>query len=253
MEKHSRIAVVIRGQKRVWDYVKENIFFNYSLIAHNIDYYFVTWESPVNSSIVSDFLDKNLVKFLELPTDENYELYGNAFDSPSFFAHSILPYIEAVSYDFIFDQRTDTFLFRRATPLIKSTTALYAHGKIFTNSIHLGNQIGDCGFMSDIVTYKLLSNRYLHNINRPKTPEAHLYNYCIANDIIILENSLYFSYAIVRPNISKHLLCSNLSLEKFKFLEDDWLFISDNCKKKYYKDCNIPSSEYSHWKYKIGK
>jgi len=257
MKKYDRIAVVIRGQKRVWDYVKHNIFSSYSSIADNVDYYFVTWASPVNSTIVSDFADKSLIKFLELPIDENYDLYGNQFHSPSFFAYSILPYILEVPYDFIFDQRTDIFLFFRDRPLIPiaESSVLYIQGGIFKNSHYYGGQINDCGFMSDIKTYRQLSKRHLFKINKHKTPEAHLYDYCVSSDILVSEYSLCFSYVIVRPNVSKTSLhpISALSYKQLRQLEKNWLSMSSDRKKKYCKKCNIPLSEYSHWKYKIGK
>ena len=41
-KKYFRIAVIIRGQKRIWDYVKHNHFFYHERIAEHVDYYFVT-------------------------------------------------------------------------------------------------------------------------------------------------------------------------------------------------------------------
>jgi hypothetical protein len=216
-KKYNRIAVIIRGEKRVWDYVKHNHFFYYERIAELIDFYFVTWETPTNNpeDIKKSFEGRNLVKLLELPQDKN--IYGvySAWYSPALMCQSIVPYLEEreqfVKYDAVFDQRTDTVIWIQRETFEVAPMTMYTPGPLFENSGDKAKKSGswgitDYGYMSDSETYKLLSTRLndTHENRGYQSPEWHLAVFCQDRNIAMPGGSVMNMIA-VRPDICRDL------------------------------------------------
>lgn len=107
-----KIAVILRGHKRTWEYTKQTIFNFFADKAEVVDYYVSWWRtgSATYESINNDFIGKRL-KACKL-TDEIRQ-YCDPFYSPSFLSNLLIKDIaeEELSsgqcYDLIIETRPD--------------------------------------------------------------------------------------------------------------------------------------------------
>lgn len=111
--KFNRIAVVLRGHLRTWNYTKRHIKQFYSGISRHVDYYVILWdyEQTRQYDMMADFPEGNLVKYLLVPIPENkgewmYHIY-NGWNGPAYLAAQAYPEIEKHTYDVIFETRPD--------------------------------------------------------------------------------------------------------------------------------------------------
>jgi hypothetical protein len=261
-KKYNRIAVIIRGQKRIWDYVKHNQFFYHERIAENVDYYFVTWQSPTNDieGIEKSFEGRHLVKLLELPPDK--KIYG-AWYAPAWMCHSIVPYLEEreqyVKYDAVFDQRTDTVIWIQNDPFDVQPMTMYTPGPVFKNSGPGTKKTGtwgitDYGCMCDSETYKLLSTRFddPHDHLVYESPEWHLAVFCTDKGIAMPGGSIMNMIA-VRPDICRDLEHPITEIDtlisRFNMSHPNWENIPLEEKIQICKDYNIDIHEYKDEKF----
>lgn len=265
-KKYNRIAVIIRGQKRIWDYVKHNHFFYHERIAENVDYYFVTWESPTNDTegIKKSFEGRNLVKLLELPP--NKSMHG-AWSAPAWMCHSIVPFLEEreqyVKYDAVFDQRTDTVIWIQNDPFEVKPMTMYTPGPEFNNSGPDTKRIGswgitDYGCMCDSETYKLLATRFNdpHENRGYESPEWHLAVFCKERNIAMPGGSVMNMIA-VRPDICRDLAHPITQIDtlisRFNRSHPIWEALTLEDKIQICKDYNIDITEYKDAKFGFSK
>ena len=220
MEKYNNIAVFIRGHKRMWDYTKKNLFESYDHLSENVDYYVALWEtSELNiDKIKLDFVGKNLIACITPPL---YESFSGPWKSQGWLPYNLLPYKkireESVTYDAVFDQRTDTiiteyyacekFILEPMTLYsqwpISSTDEVTVSGGLTTTHPFPLKTIKDFGFMCDSKTFDILTYRFAFFEEQDVPVEHLLYNYCKKNKIEIKKKHPFRS-CIVRPT-----LCSN--------------------------------------------
>lgn len=108
-----KIAVIIRGHRRTWDYCKPFTFSFFSMISKRVDYYVVLWntnkDNPVES-LLNDFQHRNLKVLKNISIDTEYY---NPWRGPAYLSQIAGNYIfeeECLSnkkYDLIFDTRPD--------------------------------------------------------------------------------------------------------------------------------------------------
>lgn len=112
-----KIAVVLRGHVRTWNFVKEQNFHFFDSISDQVDYYLTTWDLPEytdkkKSEIIDSFRGHNLIKaeFIE----RNPIYYATTIFKTSFLTIKIL--VDKVQqektgkYDAVFDTRPDVII-----------------------------------------------------------------------------------------------------------------------------------------------
>jgi hypothetical protein len=125
--KYQHIAVFIRGHKRIWDYVKDNIFYSYDQIADNVDYYVSVWETfdLDLDKMKNDFEGRNLIAITTGPLIEHFM---DPWKSQAWLPYNLLPYKKIrerqVTYDAVFDQRFDVALAKYRSDDDSSTAVL---------------------------------------------------------------------------------------------------------------------------------
>jgi hypothetical protein len=161
------IAVVLRGHVRTWYYTHSTIFRFYKSIAKNVDYYFVTWDTPsVNEEVIKKtFKGQHLEKFLKVPY--NHDLY-NSWLGPSWLCNNVLPFKhereKTVKYNAVFDTRPDVIYrlinnpFIRPEPKCYYTSSIDCFTSALTEKTTIG--IGDWFLYSDSKTFDKISERY---------------------------------------------------------------------------------------------
>lgn len=108
-----RIAVVIRGHLRTWNYTKKHIQQFFAGISQQVDYYVIFWdyEQTRKHNIIQDFPENNLVKYLlvPIPQDNGHWTEGlyNGWAGPAYLAKHAYPEIGEQEYDVIFETRPD--------------------------------------------------------------------------------------------------------------------------------------------------
>jgi hypothetical protein len=222
MVKYNNIAVFIRGHKRMWDYIKKNLFESYDHISENVDYYVALWETAELNldKIKSDFVGKTLIACITPPL---FESFSGSWKSQGWLPYNLLPYKkireESVTYDAVFDQRTDSIITDYYVcekfvlePMIlysqwpvSSTDEMTRHDGTGITTVHPFplKTIKDFGFMCDSKTFDILTYRFAFFEHQDVPVEHLLYNYCKKNKISI-EKKHPFRSCIVRPT-----LCSN--------------------------------------------
>lgn len=181
--KYQHIAVFIRGHKRIWDYVKDNIFYSYDQIAENVDYYVSVWETfdLDLDKMKNDFEGRNLVAIMTGPLMEHFM---DPWKSQSWLPYNLLPYKKIrereVTYDAVFDQRFDIALANYSSegtsginelenhppfsPFVLEKNKLYSTVWPVTNVDPNGNKthphIKDYCFMAHSETFDLLCTRF---------------------------------------------------------------------------------------------
>lgn len=265
-KKYFRIAVIIRGEKRLWDYIKHNHFFYHERIAEHVDYYFVTWASATNDSegIKKSFEGRHLVKLLELTPNKN--IYG-AWYAPAWMCHSIIPYLEEreqhVKYDAVFDQRTDTVIWIQQDPFEVQPMTMYTPMPEFNHSGDKTKTEGtwgvtDYGCMCDSETYKLLATRFNdpHDNRGYESPEWHLAVFCHDRNISMPGGSVMNMIA-VRPDICKDLEHPITEIDtlisRFNRSHPNWVAFTLEEKIQICKDYNININEYKDEKFGFSK
>jgi len=181
--KYQRIAVFIRGHKRIWDYVKDNIFYSYDQIADNVDYYVSVWETfdLDLDQMARDFEGQNLIA---LTTGPLMEHFMDPWKSQAWLPYNLLPYKKIrereVTYDAVFDQRFDIVLAQYSgdavpnidgpenyppfSPFVLEKNKLYSTVWPVTNFDPNGTRkrphIKDYCFMAHSETFDLLCTRF---------------------------------------------------------------------------------------------
>lgn len=174
-----RIAVVLRGHIRTWSYNCEAVFKFYDSIAHNVDYYFVTWNTPnVRCSKVTDsfkWADKKITKYLEVEIPTHFY---TSWAGPAYLSMMISPYVRQQHkinpYEAIFDSRPDVLVARTEYPVLPiADNTLYSTS--FTNLIdrHGDRNVGmkDHMLVSKMDVYNTMIDRI--TIKSTDTKECH--------------------------------------------------------------------------------
>lgn len=107
-----KIAVVLRGHKRTWDFTKSHMFQFFEQMGCRVDYYVSLWNTPSvdQEQLTQDFVGKNLKALII--TDTSTE-FSNPWLGPAYLSNLVSghifqeEYISRENYDMIFDTRPD--------------------------------------------------------------------------------------------------------------------------------------------------
>lgn len=177
-----RIAVVIRGHLRTWNYLKPAVFDFYNNIANNVDYFFVTWRVPNlnEQQLLDDFKSNNLVKLLVLTPPTGPESFYSSWGGPAYLSFHIAPYVrkkqKQVTYDALIETRPDiAYCLNTSYPvIIPDTNSIYTPrlSSITADSdIFIGTT--DHFFAMDPAVFQITSDRIALNT----TPLGSHYDY----------------------------------------------------------------------------
>jgi hypothetical protein len=105
----NRIAVMLRGHMRTWEYLKPAVVEFYESIAHNVDYYIATWDnSSDRSSLIRSLSGLNVIAAIVVPKQPEYYV---SWGGPAWLSYNLIPYKRVrekeVTYDAVFDTRPD--------------------------------------------------------------------------------------------------------------------------------------------------
>ena len=162
----NRIAVILRGDLRTWNYAKPAIFAFWESIADNVDYYFATWRTPTLdiTSLRKDFENKNLIALITLnpgPVDNPY----SGWTGPSTLCHHVVPYKrmreKTVTYDAVFETRPDVIytLLDGKKPIAPDHNTLFSSNLVVLDDKNrIG--VGDFFFAMSSNVFDILSQRF---------------------------------------------------------------------------------------------
>jgi hypothetical protein len=169
-----KVAVFLRGNRRVWNYTKENIFSFCDGLAEQVDYYVAMWcvqkSYQIVNSMKDDFKDRNLRCFQLLNNHWEY----NAWEGPAYLS-SILnkekineELFSGVQYDAVLDTRPDV-VFRKLPSYIEINYTIDKNTLYTVNPSPKEVEPGvfklfleDYFLVSDSETFDLMATRYTH-------------------------------------------------------------------------------------------
>ncbi len=213
-----KLAVILRGHKRTWDYVKHNQFSCFEQLAETVDYYMVVWDvgNISRDELILDFTNRNL-KYLKLCT------YVDNLDVPSqeYHVNLALPkvfqeqYLTKEQYCAIIETRPDMAfdLINPDIPLEDLNNSLGVSGP---TPAHDGCQphermLQDTCFMYNFYTGVLWNSRNmfdseLQKMLRDQLPySSHNAYYEVAESLNIRNYTIpWFKTVIARPSIIYH-------------------------------------------------
>lgn len=200
----NRIAVILRGDLRTWDYAKPAIFSFWESIADNVDYYFATWHTPTLNvnSLYKDFENKNLIALITLnpgPPDNTY----NGWTGPSALCYQVVPHKrireKTVTYDAVFETRPDVLytLLDGKKPIVPDHNTLFSSNvAVLDDKNRIG--VGDHFLAMSSNVFDILSQRFAITTT-PTGTHYDLRKICDSEgiDVCVLD---WVNAQIVRPN-----------------------------------------------------
>lgn len=173
------VAVILRGHLRTWEWNAPQVFTFYNSIAHNVDYYVSTWDTPnlKNVKIDKTFGENQPKVFLNVGfQDREYTSWGG----PALLSLHVVPYVRQQHkirpYDVVFDSRPDVapkFILGESICPIQENT-LYTTN--FTNLVdcHGDRNIGmmDHMLVSHFNVFEAMCDRII--IDSRNTKECHV-------------------------------------------------------------------------------
>lgn len=204
----SKIAVVLRGHMRTWNFCKHQTFQQLESRYSNIDWYFSTWEESLSTErrrkLQQDFQGRNF----QLYTSQNGSAYSSWF-GPGKLCEQVAPDILKHDYDCVIETRPDVFIdMKESFPIIEEN-AIYLTGLDLVHTLvpgyekmdhHYGAQ--DWFFVFSPEVFQIYSQRRL----RPGPQDSHgdIIRIAKENNISIFNLQQYINTVMVRPNIFQH-------------------------------------------------
>lgn len=200
----NRIAVILRGDLRTWNYAKTAIFAFWESIADNVDYYFATWRTPTLNvnSLYKDFENKNLIALITLdpgPVDNPY----NGWTGPSTLCYHLVPHKrireKTVTYDAVFETRPDVLytLLDDKKPIAPDHNTLFSSNlAVLDDKNRIG--VGDHFLAMSSNVFDILSQRFAMTTT-PTGTHYDLRKICDSEGIDICQLD-WVDAQIVRPN-----------------------------------------------------
>lgn len=200
-----KVAVFLRGHKRVWEYTKQNIIEFCNSLSDHVDYYVAVWDNKKYEvgSMRYDFPSSQLKAFVIAP---DIDVNGGAFLGPPHLSSILSSYrldeeLNAkCNYDFILDTRFDV-QFKKLSDItipknmsIGSTIIDQRHG------IYRGME--DHCFVADRITHTIWNHRFYQCRNQTiDTPNSHAWLMEYAKSYGITPFKIpWFKAYITRPN-----------------------------------------------------
>ncbi len=209
-----KIAVFIRGHKRTWKYVKNNIFNFFEQAFGEVDYYVALWQTKHNfniSDIENDFVDKKLKKYILVP---NHYQYDN-FTGPCYLSNLLTSFrikeeiLTNQKYDFIFDTRSDVAFKLNSIPKFPKENEIFCT-RVLHEQVEHWQGMCDLGFMTTPKNHILWNQRNNWNqtasVILPRSGvHSIMYDYAIHNDLYPVQFD-WFNFSLVRPDIVDHTI-----------------------------------------------
>lgn len=182
-----RVAVVFRGHKRNWDYVKSdllNFFEDLSFSCEVLDYYVAVWKKNSNyEEMRLDFPAHRLKAFLISDRDINY----TALTGPVYLSQLLNPLLlveesKTKNYDIIIETRFD-MRFKKISSFALPPKTSIGYTTAFPNIPHMDDHC----FVHDRLGYSIWHNNIL-KFPRARNIHAyfmHLSNFCELKTYII--------------------------------------------------------------------
>jgi len=252
----NNLAVILRGHSRSWPVIYKKAFEFYESLAFNVDYYFVTYkiDDYDYGHIKDTFKDKNLIKFLLVPTENrvgNTKTIYNSWFGPAYLVYRLLPYmrerVKNIKYDMIIDTRPDILCRRikNLTPLLPlpntlHTTMLEVHKRSDNGETELA--IADHFFTYDFETCQKLADRHIALCPAGNQIQHRMYLEEQNIDLNIID---WVEAYITRPNVDK-LIDENIQerMGECYQLFAEWMDYSSEEKIAYCKKYNIAINDY---------
>jgi len=257
----NRLAVVLRGHKRTWDWTKKHTFEYFARESEQVDYYVVLWKGPnfTAEQIRSDFQGQNL-KHLEIL--DPVAKYYHPFDGPAYLSNIASEYIfkeEIVNgrYDAVIDTRCDVGFNPRVfpnftpPPPMSVLTTRYQPTPVDNGGgmTAVWEGLEDHFFMMDSTTYALWNQRFRltaefrDRMTWTTGNHSMLMFYANFHNITVYTNPI-LQCEISRPPIAYATLTDyNYCIHQSR---DQWNSYSIEQKKQAMLDANICEDEYFH-------
>lgn len=247
-----KIAVVIRGHLRTWNYLKSAAFDFYKQVAKEIDFFFVTWRvSNLNEYLIlEDFSNHNLIKLLILTPPNGPENFYSSWGGPAYLSFHIAPYVreaqKKTTYDAIIETRPDiAYCLNEQYPLIKPEhNSLYTPGltsMYSDNKVYIGTT--DYFFVMGPNVFQTLSDR----ISLTTSSLGSHYDYirmCQNNNINIC-SLRWVNCAISRPNGIDYVSDPRLyAISNPSTFFHEWGQMSEEIKMSYITKYNLNEFDY---------
>ena len=222
-----RVAVILRGLLRTWDYCQLPSFEFYDSLADQVDYYATTWDfTYVNKSkFENSFAGRNLVKLLYTPPNEFY--YNTTYIAQAWPTYNILPYVienEIVEkYDAVVETRYDVLVQMQNGMLPPKPDPM----TLYTNNIWKlakDNNLGvdDMIWITSTDVLSIVSRRWNTDVTWPDLgPHVEIYNICRRNGINVFKTA-NMNCEIIRPN-SYNIIPDPFKFYETKKLAKEWL------------------------------
>jgi len=250
-----RIAVILRGHIRTWEYNSSAVFKCLTKIDADVDYFISIWQTPQVkiSKLYRTFNDNNrehCIKTMIFPKPQDYAYSG--WQGPAFLSNCIAPFVRLHHienpYDMVIDTRPDVIWnVKQGKSIIwpeKNTlysTARTNHESFRDKKRHLG--IHDHLLISTPDVFCTMSERVAVTDNKTLESHCDMYNFARSRDINVCDNIDWLNVEITRPSDVDYT-------EPLKFFDPDqgarglWDDISIEERIKYLNEQDIEKYDY---------
>lgn len=245
-----KVAVFLRGNRRVWNYTKENIFAFCDGLAEQVDYYVAMWyvqkSQPIVNSMKDDFKGKTLKTFQMLNNHWEY----NAWTGPAYMSMLLNnekineELMSGVRYDAVLDTRTDV-AFNKLKEVAKPKPWSIGSTRLELEEVGGWKGMEDHVFFSDSPSSSLFCTR-LDYRNHPGVDGHHkLLKYCNNSNLTPLQIT-DFECQIIRPTIMDHFfsLPPNLDMNSARIAMNSWERMSMSSRMEVLGRATISIDEY---------
>ena len=231
-----KLAVVLRGHKRTWDYVKHNQFNCFEQLAEVVDYYMVVWKvGNIEESILKKDFDNRNLKYLNLCPYKNdltcsSQEYHINIALPKIFQEE---YLSKEKYCAIIETRPD-MAFNIIDPNIDPTNLINSLGVSGPTRYHVGSNenqkmLQDTCFIYNFYTGVLWNSRNIFDAELQQMfidqmpNNSHNAYYEVAKYLNIKSYNIpWFNTVMVRPSIIYHNNNSNTLFENAHTALKQW-------------------------------
>lgn len=204
----SKIAVVIRGHLRTWNFTKQQLFQVIESRYPNVDWYFSTWEESVSPSrldiIHQDFQARNWKLYIT-PGCANY----SSWFGPGVLCEQVADDLMAEQYDLVIETRPDVYLNispEKKLPSVVEKNSVYSTGLDLVYTLVPGYPKMDHHFGSEDWFFLFDQNAfytYSQRRHRPGPQDSHgdIIRIAKENNFNLFHIRKFLNAILIRPNI----------------------------------------------------
>lgn len=239
-----KVAVFLRGHKRVWEYTKQNILEFCNGLADEVHYYVAVWESKDYdvSSIQNDFPSDKLKGFIVEPNDYQYGAFtGPAHLSSELSSFRLIEEMKSkVNYDFILDTRFDV-KFKKLQDIDRLGNMTLGSTIVDRPTNYGYVEMEDHCYVTDRLTHTIWNSRLSQHKNQSLGGHAWLTEYAKSYGISTF-NIPWFKCYIIRPHIAR-MDVEELSSNYYTF-DGPWHTMTDQEKIQIINELGCSPTEY---------